>query len=333
MKTRLKLILCVLALLCAAAAQQLPHDDAVRIAEGFRLAHQIEDKIWPGWSRAPFSVLLVTSDGEFLINHPKQPEGFTRAGHSDLLDSDVYVRPRKFPLTFLATFPAVGDGIPVIVIGQPQNTAAKSSTPWVITFLHEHFHQLQYSQPDYQAGVAKLDLAKGDTTGMWMINFPLPYDQAKVVDGFNHLKTALLEALRESDKKPFKAKAAAYVAERQKFIGALKDDDRRYFEFQVWQEGLARYTQIKAAEAAADYQPTDDFKNLADYESFADYAKRARAETEKELGQADIAKWQRVVFYSYGACEGLLLDRLNPKWQSLYFKDRFSTDSYLGKGR
>jgi hypothetical protein len=326
-----KSVFAVCLLVSAAFAQQIPHDDEVRIAEGFRLAHQIQDKIWPGWSNAPFPVLLVTADGEFLINHPKQPEGFTKAGHSDRLDSDIYFRPRKFQLNSLATFPALGDGIPVIVIGEPQNTGAKTSTPWVITFLHEHFHQLQYSQPDYQAEVAKLDLAKGDTTGMWMLNFRFPYDQPEVVDGFNRVKAALLEALHESDKKRFKTKSAVYLAERKKFIGSLKADDRRYFEFQVWQEGLARYTQIKAAEAAASYQPTDDFKRLKDYESFADYAKRARTDTENELSQADIAKWQRVVFYPYGACEGLLLDRLNPKWQSVYFKDRFSTDTYFGK--
>ncbi len=305
----------------------------MRIAESFRLAHQIEDKIWPEWSKAPFPVLLVTADGEFLINHPKQPEGFTKAGHSDRLDSDIYFRPRKFQPGLLATFPAVGDGIPVIVIGQPQNTEAKTSTPWVITFLHEHFHQLQYSQPDYQDGVTKLELAKGDTTGMWMLNFPFPYDKKETVEAFTSMKRLLLAALDEQDKKAFKKKAAAYIAARHTFLGSLSQDDRRYFQFQVWQEGLARYTQIKAAEAAASYQPTDDFKGLKDYESFADYAKRARAETEKELGEADIAKWHRVVFYSYGACEGLLLDRLNPKWQGLYFKDRFSTDSYFGKTR
>jgi hypothetical protein len=321
------------ALLATSFAQQLPHDDEVRIAEAFRLAHQIQDNIWPGWSKAPFGVLLVTPDDEFLINYPRQPEGFTKAGHSEQLHSDVYVRSRKFPLNFQATLPALGDGIPVIVIGQPANTESKTSTPWVITLMHEHFHQLQYSQPDYQAAVAKLDLAKGDTSGMWMLNYPFAYDSPAVLDGFKQAKELLLAALTEPEKKKFKANADAYIAARKSLMDSLKEDDRRYFEFQVWQEGLARYTQIKAAEAAANYEPAADFKALKDFESFADYAMRARVETKKELGRADIAKWQRVVFYSYGACEGLLLDRMNPKWQKLYFKDRFSTDSYFGKVR
>jgi hypothetical protein len=49
-------------------------------------------------------------------------------------------------------------------------------------------------------------------------------------------------------------------------------------------------------------------------ESFASYAARARGETLKELKEADLANWQRVVVYSSGAGEGFLLDRLNPKW-------------------
>ena len=100
------LVFALIVLLSSCLAQQLPHDDEIRIAEGFRLAQQFQDRIWPGWSKAPFSVLLVTADSEFLVNHPTQPEGFSKAGHSDRLDSDVYVRPRKFPLSFQATFPA-----------------------------------------------------------------------------------------------------------------------------------------------------------------------------------------------------------------------------------
>jgi hypothetical protein len=329
-KVRLNIVLTLLAA-SMAWGQHIPTTDEVRIAEGFRLAHQMQDKIWPEWSNAPFSVLLVTADGEFLIKHPTRPQGFANAGYSDRLESNVYVRPRKFPPNFLATFPALGDGIPVIVIGEPQNTEAKTSTPWVITFLHEHFHQLQYSQPDYQTGVAKLDLAKGDNTGMWMLNFPFPYDSQ--VEPFNRLKTLLLAALNEDDKKTFRSKASAYIAERKHFLASLKPDDRNYFEFQIWQEGLARYTQVKVAEAASTYQPTNEFKDLKDYEPFADYAKHARTDTEDELKRADIAKWHRVVFYSFGACEGLLLDRLNPKWQGLYFKDRFKTATYFGKTR
>ena len=43
-----------------AAAQQLPREDAIRIAEFYRLAAQIQDQIWPNWSNTPAPLLLVT---------------------------------------------------------------------------------------------------------------------------------------------------------------------------------------------------------------------------------------------------------------------------------
>ena len=47
--------------LFAQAPKPLPADDAIRIAEFYRLAEQIQDKIWPGWSKTPAPLLLVTS--------------------------------------------------------------------------------------------------------------------------------------------------------------------------------------------------------------------------------------------------------------------------------
>ena len=55
---------------------------------------------------------------------------------------------RTQQINFLATFPAVG-GVSTVVIGQAENTFKKTSVPWVVTILHEHFHQLQMSQPTY----------------------------------------------------------------------------------------------------------------------------------------------------------------------------------------
>ena len=88
----------------------------------------------------------------------------------------MHVRERVFPPNLRACFPAVGD-VSTIVIGQPAATE-QSSTFWVLTVLHEHFHQLQNAQPDYYSSVDSLNLARGDSTGGWMLNFPFPYDSA-----------------------------------------------------------------------------------------------------------------------------------------------------------
>src|SRR5262249_16889910 len=109
----------------------LPEADSIRIAEGFRLADAIGNKIWPDWDKAPFAVLLVTKEYEFLIRHPKPSEDFTLIGDDAILKHKVWYRARKFNPEFLATFPAVG-GVSTIVIGQPENTTVRGSVHWVI---------------------------------------------------------------------------------------------------------------------------------------------------------------------------------------------------------
>jgi hypothetical protein len=109
-------------------------------------------------------------------------------------------------------------------------------------------------------------------------------------------------------------------------VGSLTQDLIFAISFQLWQEGIARYTQIKAAEAAAGYQPTPSFVQLPDYESFAAYAATARKQTLAELKTADLARMKMVFVYSFGAAEGLLLDRMNADWRSAYFGHLLSTD-------
>ena len=64
-------ILAFLFLTITAVAQQLPREDAVRIAEFYRLAEQIQDRVWPNWSKTPAPLLLVTDKTEFLTRHHK----------------------------------------------------------------------------------------------------------------------------------------------------------------------------------------------------------------------------------------------------------------------
>ena len=146
---RITLVLSFLLAVSTASAQDklaLREIDRTRLAEAFRLGDQLGDELWPGWSKAPFAVLLVTPDKEFLIRHPQPSNDFTSIGYDTKLKSEVFYRDRKFQTNLLATFPAVG-GVSTIVIGQAENTARKTSTPWVITLMHEHFHQLQDAQP------------------------------------------------------------------------------------------------------------------------------------------------------------------------------------------
>ena len=145
---RIRSHLFALLLLTAPALRGQPvlvADDRARLAEAFALARDVGDSIWSGWSRTPFTVLLVTPTHEFLVGHPRPSPEFARIGYDTLLASDVHARARRFPLGMQATFPAV-EGVSTVVVGQPAHTG-KRSTEWVLMLLHEHLHQLQTTRP------------------------------------------------------------------------------------------------------------------------------------------------------------------------------------------
>jgi hypothetical protein len=318
------LLLSLLSFTSAIAQDQptLPATDRTRLAEAFRLGDQIGDRIWAGWSKAPFAVLLVTNDVEFLIRHPQPSADFTKLGYDALLKSDVYYRKRTMSKGFLATFPAVG-GIDTIVVGQAENTWVKTSTPWVITLLHEHFHQLQDSQPTFYADVNTLNLSHGDQTGMWMLNYAFPYDRKEVEEQFLSLSKLLADAIQTKPSER-KAKVRSYLDARQKFQALLAPDDYKYFAFQFWKEGIARYTEYQAAHfATSKFRASKEFRALKDYRSFADVARTTYEEIFKQLDTQKLGESKREVVYSFGAAEGLLLDKINPDWRRRYFIEKF----------
>lgn len=307
----------------------VPADDRIRIAEALRLATELGDELWSGWSRIPFAILLVTPDREFLLRHPSPSKDFTRVGYDSLLATDVYTRPRVFETTLLATFPAV-NGVSTIVVGQPSSTR-KTTTAWVLTLLHEHFHQLQSSHPNYNSGVNALGLARGDQTGMWMLNFPFPYDSTSVQAPFSAYTASLLRALAA---KPITIGGSSnrdvvrdLIEARARLRTALSTDDDRYLDFQSWQEGVSRYTQLKMARlAAAKFTPSAEFSALPDYATFAAEAEKQDNAIREELTHLTLGGAKRVLFYSTGAATALLLDRINPSWRARYFETLFTLE-------
>ena len=316
------LTLCCRSVFAQERLPSIPATDRIRLAEAFRLADEIGNDVWPNWSKAPFAVLLVTPDDEFLIRHPKPSGDFAKLAYDPLLKSDVYYRKRTMPTGFLATFPISGSMIPTIVVGQAERTWVKTSTPWVITLLHEHFHQLQEAPSNYYAEVAALNLAHGDQTGMWMLNYAFPYDRKEVQEQFALLSKLLADAIRSP--KSERRKVRGYLEARRKFQSMISTDDYKYFSFQFWKEGIARYTEYQVARVtAAKYEPSKEFVALKDYRSFADVAKTTYDGIFRQLLAQKLGESKREVVYSFGAAEGFLLDRVSPRWRSRYFKDKF----------
>lgn len=332
MKKSAVLILAFLVIFSVSFGQPNPrmrYEDKIRIREAINISNQVGDKIWKGINEVPFVVLLVTDSVEFLINHPYPSDDFKLSENDSLLKTKIFYRARQFPNWYLATFPAV-NGVSCIVVGTPENTG-KKSTDWTITLLHEHFHQYEHVYPDYFQSVDKLELSGGDQTGMWQLNYAFPYDSLVIINQYKKYTGSLQKALLHINGKSFKKDFRAYFTERNKFKKLLKEADYRYFSFQVWQEGIARYTEYKFLQALDSYTPSKEITLLSDFISFPAYKEAFFLKEKNSLINLKLDVDKRVCFYAIGFSEGLLLDKLNPDWRNKFLTDKFFIEKYFKK--
>ncbi|MGI8735535.1 MAG: hypothetical protein ACR2LM_19795 [Pyrinomonadaceae bacterium] len=186
---------------------------------------------------------------------------------------------------------------------------------------------MQDSQPNFYADVNALNLSRGDQTGMWMLNYAFPYERAEVQQQFAEMSHALAVAIKSRQASRAK-RVRAYLEARRKFHQLISTDDHKYFSFQLWKEGIARYTEYQLAQlAATSYQASREFLALKDYRPFADVARELHEGILRQLQTQKLAESKREVVYSFGAAEGLLLDLINPRWRKRYFVEKFD----LGK--
>ncbi|HEX6107294.1 MAG TPA: hypothetical protein VFZ26_17030 [Gemmatimonadales bacterium] len=310
-------ILCATLLLggppaAAQAPPPMPSAERVRLAEALRLGDALRERLWPGWGSIATPVLLVTDHAEYLVAHPRPTPEFRSLGRDALLGREVLARPRVFEPTLLAAFPAV-NGVPTVVVGTPERTG-KRSAEWVASVLHEQFHLWQYSLPDYYARVAALGLAGDDSTGRWMLEFPFPYDSPPVGRAVERLASALARpAARDTPA------LSGVRAARGALRSVLTPAEERYLEFQLWQEGTARFIEIMAVRAAAAAEPPDSaFRALPDYEPYRSTADRLERRLRDQLQGLRLDRDRRTAFYPLGAALARLLDTLRPDWKRRY---------------
>ena len=301
----------------AASLPPLPVADRHRLVEALRLSDGLRGRLWPGWEATPVPILLVTDSAEYLLGHPRPTADFQSLGVDPVLGRELHVRAPVFPPTLLATFPAVG-GMPTAVVGTAERTG-KTSAGWVLAVLHEQFHQWQYTQPWYYPGVATLDLAGADTTGRWMLEFPFPYEAEAVQGAVARLARALAQG-----------NGGTPASARRALSDVLTPPEERYLEFQLWQEGVARWIELAAARLAAGLgEPAPEFRALADYEPYPRVAARLERALREELDTLRLATSRRVAFYALGAAMAARLEAEGGDWRRDYAATPFRLDRLL----
>lgn len=221
-----------------------------------------------------------------------------------------------------ATMPVVS-GLPTVVIGTMANTGLTPGA-WTSTLLHEHFHQVQFSRPGYYDGVNALDLANGDETGMWMLNYPFSYADSAVMRAFDRYRTMLLSILTLG-REPTYQEITDLIALRASLFAVLTLKDGRYMNLQLWQEGAARLMELKVVELLA-------AKGVTWSEIGADthgLYQTMRSNELTALAKADMSKDQRICFYSLGWAEASLANHRDATFWNTYFNTPFNTAHFL----
>ena len=303
---RSSLFLLAAANMAAAQPQATAPDVGESIAQVRGFAKSDGDRLWPGYGSASFEFLLVAGDKEELLCRTPPPEGFRADGVDSASGCARYVRARSgLPDTLLAAMPVFGPPS-TIVMGTPRSTG-RSDAEWTRTILHEHFHQWQDSLPDIFSRIQRLDLAGSNKSAMWMLNYPFPYSDPAVVSAFDTASHALGAAVDARGTPGFKRALARYLTARAKLADAAGAKNWRYTEFELWKEGVARWTEIQLGKR------------------YPDPAVRASAvqleqKTRAWLDKPDIAGAGREFVYPYGASEAMLLEACGPEWRREYPK-------------
>lgn len=256
------------------------------------------DSVWPGFARAPFGFLYLDENGELLLDDTRLPPGFTRGADGLASGPPSWRKP-----AMLAAMPVFGP--PSVIVMGPPEASGRDPAAWQRIVIHEHFHQWQAELPGYYDRVAALDLSGGDQTGMWMLNYPFPYKDSKVGAAYADASRALAAALSTPRGPALRRATSAYLKTRAALAAAVTAPQWRYFDFQLWQEGVARWTEIAVAARSGN-------KPLA-----AAGAAQLR-ELKAELLAPDLARRERVSVYALGGGEALLLDRIDPDWRGCY---------------
>ncbi len=260
--------------------------------------------VWAGYADAPFGLLLIDDRGEALLCDERVPGGFSLAGIEPVTGCPVSYGPSSWRNpAFRAAMPAFGPPS-VIAVGTPAGTG-QALADWQLTVMHEHFHQWQADLPDYYPRVQALDLSGGDQTGMWMLNYPFPYDAPAFAAAFDRASSALDKALAAEEGEAFDTALDNFLSARRAMRGTVSEAEWRYFEFQLWQEGVARWTEIALGKLHPD-------------ETVRQAAQAARMRAMARLRSPQIAADGRIAIYSYGYGEAALLEKAGAEWRKLY---------------
>lgn len=304
--------------------------DRAAIKETYHLWHSQADGIWPGSAAISSPLIYVKQSVEYAIGFPKPLQGFTKVAlHSDSSLS-LQLRSRTFPPDIAASFPV--EGVAAVIIGTPAQLH-QSIEAWVITAEHEVFHVYQWANGSGEK-IAALHIAPAEQATSWQLTFPFPYHD-KNVTRLAHLQgyplwLACNDKAREDALYDVGTSLDA-VHVYKSVLDGLDRKDYLYSKFQEWNEGVAKYTEYRFAEHAAQtgYSPDPAFQSLPAYKGYANLWTAIYRDLPFLVKHTGRAAQDRNMFYHLGLGKALALDRVDPGWKSRYFLPEVWLDDLL----
>lgn len=299
-------------------ASLLPSADVrVMMRNARHIVAQSGDRVWRGYSGTPLPVLLVEPARETLFCS-SAVDGFTAAATDPITGCSTQTRPRELPVDVSAA-----DDLQnrlVIQIGLP-DAVAVSGTEWIVTLLHESFHEYQSMLPRHREAVSRVSHLLGGAGGSWALDYPFPYTDPRVTTAFAEMNACALAFLAAPRDQDVRTLVTCYVHARRKAQAIVGEPAWKYYEFQVGEEGVARWTEIKLARIAGE---TDG--NIA---ALANDRWGGLSTSLRSISSTGLSKWKRSSFYVFGAVEAEMLERLNPSWHEEYRKAPFTLGTLL----
>lgn len=287
------------------------------IADAQAIVRHEGDLLWAGLSQAPLPTLLIGPEHETLFCGLPTP-GFSALGFDPITRCTMQVRTRELPVD-LSAATDLGN-VPVIHMGLPDALEA-TQADWIVTFLHEAFHQYQSTLPGYLSAVDVVRARLSKAGDQWVLEYPFPYADPKVKAEFAAMTLSAGQFVSAENDTQAKAAIRSYVEARNRARDAMSPDDWLYYEFQVGQEGVARWTELKFAVAAGNAR--------ADIAAIGQERTGGLAVSLGAIDSQGLNMWRRSSFYVLGAIEASMLERVRPQWQLEYATKPFAMGSML----
>jgi hypothetical protein len=316
--------------------------DAARLSEALHLRASLGDALWPGFGAEPIPVILHYGQASFLVGYPGSPPaagGIPAAWQpvsADAFQGQPYYRkpetdPQNFAILVGETWVAgmasktMTDAFliqvyrdlrpPVLEQIFPYRLLIQPSETQIAAVIHESFHVYQARCSPQRLQAAESAHASGDR--YWAADtamHPAWQEEARLL-------IAALEAKTDAETRQL---ARQFLQNRQqrRQAASLSPDLAAYERWLEWEEGLAKYTEIKILQLAyetAAYQPTPEIETDPEFDAYQGFPRRWSQELIQLRLQAGQEGESR--FYQTGLALAYLLDRLDPAWKEKAFED------------